>query len=229
MWDTLTEILGLVLGLSGIILLILANETDCWRQDAKDQFASVGLSFRCRGLWSECLFDNMANIWTCDIPPSYLGELPVDMVITRALILVMCVVCICAIPMLLCGMGCTRLVSDAGSQKARLTASAGTLFLFGGTSGAVGVLWYAVGTFIKYRREATYAIPGVTYELGYSYWFAVAGVVCVCAVGIMLLSVTCSTRKRMNKGKIHRATLLLTGHNNHMPTSPLPGHSKTYL
>ncbi|RXM95402.1 hypothetical protein EOD39_16923 [Acipenser ruthenus] len=116
----------------------------------------------------------MANIWTCDIPPSYLGELP-------------------------------------------------------GTSGAVGVLWYAVGTFIKYRREATYAIPGVTYELGYSYWFAVAGVVCVCAVGIMLLSVTCSTRKRMNKGKIHRATLLLTGHNNHMPTSPLPGHSKTYL
>ncbi|XP_066546762.1 claudin-16-like [Amia ocellicauda] len=138
--NTAAEILGLVLGLSGIGLLILANATDCWRHDAKDQFSSVGLSARCRGLWSECLFDNMANIWTCDIPLSYLGDLPVDMVVTRALVIVTCGVCVVGIVGLVCGMKCTTLVCDADSQKDKLTVAFG--------------------------------IPGVTYELGYSYWFA---------------------------------------------------------
>ncbi|KAH1175690.1 hypothetical protein KIL84_022215, partial [Mauremys mutica] len=109
-----------------------ASAYDQDQQDAKDPHSSVGLSSRCWGLWSECVFDNMANLWTCDIPISYLNE-------------------------------------------------------HSGLSGAIAVLWYAVDTVQKYRLEVSLGIPGVTYELGYSYWMAAAGTICICVTGILLI------------------------------------------
>ncbi|XP_053137530.1 uncharacterized protein LOC128338726 isoform X6 [Hemicordylus capensis] len=103
------------------------------KQDAKDPLSSVDLSNRCRGLWSECVFDNVANLWTCDIPISYLSEHP-------------------------------------------------------GLSGAIAVLWYGIDTVQKYKLEVSLGIPGVTYELGYSYWMAVAGMACASSTGVLLIA-----------------------------------------
>ncbi|KAJ8400223.1 hypothetical protein AAFF_G00399170 [Aldrovandia affinis] len=102
------------------------------QHDAKDQFSSVGLSFRCRGLWSECLLDNMAHIWTCDIPLSYLGDLPAGIVATRVSIVVTCGVCVLAILMQIFGMQCTKLVSATRGQKDKLIHGSCALFLCGG-------------------------------------------------------------------------------------------------
>ncbi|XP_075762535.1 claudin-16-like [Pelodiscus sinensis] len=115
----------------GLLFFALCTGTDCWRQDAKDPHSSVGLSARCRGLWSECVFDNMAHLWTCGIPVSYLGEHAAALVVTRALAIVTGLLCLGAVPCFIAGMKCTRLIRE---QKHQLSLAAGTLFLLGGKS-----------------------------------------------------------------------------------------------
>ncbi|KYO30027.1 claudin-16-like [Alligator mississippiensis] len=160
-------------------------------EDAKDPHSSVGLSSRCRGLWSECVFDIVASLRTCDIPTSYLSKHPAVLVTTRALVIVTGVLCVGAMPSLVIGMRCTHLMRSNAHHKYKFTLAAGTLFLLGGLSGAAAVLWYAVDTVQKYRLEVSFGIPGVTYELGYSYWMAVAGAFCTCAAGVLLLVANC--------------------------------------
>ncbi|XP_019367571.1 PREDICTED: claudin-16-like [Gavialis gangeticus] len=185
------DVLGMALGGLGLLFFVLCAGTDCWREDAKDPHSSVGLSSRCRGLWSECVFDNVARLWTCDIPTSYLSQRPAVLVTTRALVIVTSLLCIGAMPSLIVGMRCTHLMRGNVRQKYKFTLAAGTLFLLGGLAGTAAVLWYAVDTVQKYRLEVSFGIPGVTYELGYSYWMAVAGTLCTCAAGILLLVANC--------------------------------------
>ncbi|KAL4658579.1 claudin-16-like [Arapaima gigas] len=129
----------------------------------------------------------MANVWTCDVLLSYLGNLPADMVGVRVLIVVTCGVSILAVPPMVCGMKSTKLVSDESGQKQSLICTSGVLYLFAGVSGTGGLLWYGAETFIKYQEEVLLGIPGVTHELGYSYWFAVGGVACMLWSGLALL------------------------------------------
>ncbi|XP_050787920.1 claudin-16-like [Gopherus flavomarginatus] len=202
------DILEMAVGGLGLLFFALCTGTDCWRQDAKDPYSSVGLSSRCRGLWSECVFDNMANLWTCDIPISYLSEHSAALVITRALVIVTGILCLGAVPCLIAGMKCTKLISDQVHQKYKFSLAAGILFLLGGLSGAIAVLWYAVDTVQKYRLEVSLGIPGVTYELGYSYWMAAAGTICVCVTGILLIVAKCpSTHTPRLERKHPRACL----------------------
>ncbi|XP_069468275.1 claudin-16-like [Ambystoma mexicanum] len=194
------EFLALLLGGIAVLSLIVSSVTDCWRQDAKDPHSSVGLSSRCRGLWSECVYDNMADLWTCDIPVSYLNEHPVSLVITRALMVVKGVLCIIALPILILGMKCTTFV-HVKRQKYAFSVSSGILFLLGGLSGGVAVLWYAVDTVLKYRLEVSLGVPGVTYELGYSYWMTAAGTVCASTSGMLLIGMKCSQTQMEKKRK----------------------------
>ncbi|XP_042199706.1 claudin-16-like [Callorhinchus milii] len=191
MGTTFVQVFALFLGLSATVLLILADVTDCWRKDAKDAFSSVGLSYRCRGLWSECVYDITADYWTCDIHTSFLGHLPSDLVITRALVIVANGACVAAALILVCGMKCTRIVGDSGAEKSRLTLCAGAMALIGGMSGGIGVSWYAVETVIKYRFEVGFRIPGITYELAVSFWLAGAGVLCLWLCGTLLATTLC--------------------------------------
>ncbi|XP_039610858.1 claudin-16-like [Polypterus senegalus] len=223
MVEAWAEVLALIVALLGLTLLILANETDCFRQDAKDQFASVGLSIRCRGLWSECLFDNTANIWTCDFPVSYMGELPAEVIVMRVIDVVTCGMCILAIPLLICGMSCIRCMNETESRKVKLVLSSGLLFLFGGVCGLSGTGWYAAATWNKYKQEVILGIPGVTYELGYSYWFAICGVLCEVMVGILLLIIWRHNNQQLNRREHQRCM--------HPPvkTLCLGANTKTYL
>ncbi|CAM4671169.1 unnamed protein product [Caretta caretta] len=173
------------------------------QQDAKDPHSSVGLSARCRGLWSECVFDNMANLWTCDIPISYLSEHSAVLVITRALVILTGILCLGAVPCLIAGMKCTKLISEQVHQKYKFSLAAGTLFFLGGLSGAIAVLCYAVDTVQKYRLEVSLGIPGVTYELGYSYWMAVAGTICTCVTGILLIVASCASTRTPRRWRRH--------------------------
>ncbi|XP_042336201.1 claudin-16-like [Sceloporus undulatus] len=182
------DVLTLVLGGLGLVLLILCAGSDCWRQDAKDPLSSVGLSVRCRGLWSECIFDNVADLWTCDIPVSYLGEHPAVLVVTRGLVILSGFMTLSAVPLFVAGMNCTNLCHDKVPQKYKFSFAAGSLFLLGGLSGAVAVLWYGIDTVQKYKLEVSLGIPGVTYELGYSYWMAAVGVACATASGILSIA-----------------------------------------
>ncbi|XP_075696886.1 claudin-16-like [Rhinoderma darwinii] len=116
----------------------------------------------------------MANIWTCDIPISYLSDHPVVLVVTRALVIVNGILSIAAIPVLILGMKSTNIIHRGGDHKMLFYRAAGIMLLLGGVSGLVGVFWYAIDTAIKYRMEMVLAVPGITYELGYSYWFAAA-------------------------------------------------------
>ncbi|XP_019350828.2 claudin-16 [Alligator mississippiensis] len=102
------------------------------QEDAKDPHSSVGLSSRCRGLWSECVFDIVASLRTCDIPTSYLSKHPAVLVTTRALVIVTGVLCVGAMPSLVIGMRCTHLMRSNAHHKYKFTLAAGTLFLLGG-------------------------------------------------------------------------------------------------
>ncbi|KAJ7306469.1 hypothetical protein JRQ81_009823 [Phrynocephalus forsythii] len=164
--------------------------------EAPDPLSSVGLSVRCRGLWSECIFDNVADLWTCDIPVSYLSEHPAVLAVTRVLVILSGILSLLATPAFLVGMRCTKLFSDTDAQKHNFSLAAGSLFLLGGLLGTIAVLWYGIDTVQKYKLEISFGVPGVTYELGYSYWMAAVGAACAAASGIVLLAVECSPAQR---------------------------------
>ncbi|KAM8927439.1 claudin-16-like [Pelodytes ibericus] len=185
------QISSLVLAMLSFLSFIISSLTDCWKQDAKDAYSSVGLSVRCRGLWSECVYDNMASFWTCDIPVSYLSDHPVSLVITRALVIVKGLLCLIAFPLLVLGMKCTTIISTGDQQKGQFCQAAGIMLLSGGICGAVAVGWFAIDTALKYRTEVVLAVPGITYELGYSFWLAAVSATCVCISGLLLIGLNC--------------------------------------
>ncbi|XP_068098850.1 claudin-16-like [Hyperolius riggenbachi] len=160
-------------------------------QDAKDPYSSVGLSSRCRGLWSECLYDHMAHIWTCDIPVSYLSDHPVLLVVTRTLVIVNGVLSISAAPLLVLGMKCTTIINKEDDLKMKLSRTAGIMLLLGGLCEGTVLLWYAMDTAFKYRAEVVLAVPGITYELGYSYWLAAVSAGCACVSAVLLICQKC--------------------------------------
>ncbi|XP_063001514.1 claudin-16-like [Elgaria multicarinata webbii] len=211
------DVATIVLGSLGLSFLILCAGSDCWRQDAKDPLSSVGLSIRCRGLWSECIFDNVANLWTCDIPISYLSEHPAVLVVTRVLVILSGFLTFCAVPPFIAGMKCTKLIRNRIPQKYKFSITAGTLFLLGGLSGAIAVLWYGIDTVQKYKLEVTLGIPGVTYELGYSYWMAAVGAACAVSSGALLLVANC-LKAEMPRKEHNRAC-----------NPPVPKGQGTYL
>ncbi|XP_069802721.1 claudin-16-like [Dendropsophus ebraccatus] len=194
--STSLQVLSLLLALLSFISLIVCSATDCWREDAKDPYSSVGLSSRCRGLWSECVYDNMANIWTCDIPISYLSQHAVVLVVTRALVIINGMLSLAATPVLILGMKCTSIVQWGGDYKMRLCKAAGIMLLLGGVSGGVAVFWYAIDTAIKYRTEVILAVPGITYELGYSYWFAAATAGFTSISALLIICINSKTKTR---------------------------------
>ncbi|XP_040271498.1 claudin-16-like [Bufo bufo] len=138
----------------------------------------------------------MANIWTCDIPISYLSEHPVVLVVTRALVIVNGILSIAAIPVLVLGMKCTSSVHKEGDHKMWLSRAAGVMLLLGGVSGGVAVFWFAIDTTLKYRTEVVLAVPGITYELGYSYWFAAASAAFTSIPALLIICVNCRTKMR---------------------------------
>ncbi|KAM4703167.1 claudin-16-like [Rhinophrynus dorsalis] len=213
MGSSSAEILSLVLGILSIVSFLLCSTTDCWRQDAKDPYSSVGLSSRCRGLWSECVYDNMANIWTCDIPVSYLSAHPVALVVTRALFIAKGVLCIAAAPLLILGMKCSTIINSKDQHKLIFSKTSGVMLLMGGVAGGTAVFWYAIDTAFKYRTEVGFAVPGITYELGYSYWFAAASSVCSCSSAVLLISLNCRGKSGADKKMTSTA---LRSHNNAM-------------
>ncbi|XP_053308376.1 claudin-16-like [Spea bombifrons] len=212
MGNSAAEIFSFVLVILSIGSFILSGTTDCWREDAKDPYSSVGLSSRCRGLWSECVYDNMADLWTCDIPVSYLSDHPVGLVITRALVIITGVLCIAAAPLLLLGMKCTTFLSSADRRKVCFSTAAGIMLLAGGIAGAVAVSWFAVDTALKYRAEVGLAVPGITYELGYSYWLAAASAAGACVPALLLIGLNCRRNPTAEK-EANRASQCRSHHN----------------
>ncbi|XP_072282441.1 claudin-16-like isoform X2 [Pyxicephalus adspersus] len=131
----------------------------------------------------------MANIWTCDIPISYLSEHPVALVVTRALVIVNGILTLIATPVLILGMKCTKIIRKKDDVKMNLSRAAGIMLLLGGICGGVALFWYAVDTVLKYQMEVVLTVPGITYELGYSYWFAAGSTGCTCVAALLLLCI----------------------------------------
>ncbi|XP_030277001.1 claudin-16-like [Sparus aurata] len=172
-----TEVPGLLIALTSLLLLIAAAGKDCWRQGAKDQLTSVGLSSRCRGLWGECVHDSMVGLRTCDVSVSYMENLPADLLAMRVAVVGTCIVSVLSILVLIPGLRCTTLIPSVQAQG-RLRQISGALCLCGGVCGATGLLWYGVDTYTRYKQEVTLGMPGITFEFGLSYWLMVGSVLC---------------------------------------------------
>ncbi|XP_060707910.1 claudin-16-like [Hemiscyllium ocellatum] len=225
---TSLQVSSLALGMSALALLIISNLTDCWRSDAKDPHSSVGLSWRCRGLWGECIYDITAAYWTCDMPNSVLGHLPTDVVITRVLVIVPGVACIVAVLFLIGGMKCTK--PSAKTAWNGHMPGFQWVYLPTGIVGSIGMSWYAAETIVKYRFEVSFGVPGITYELAYSYWLASTGVLCMCLAGVLLVSTHCPKINRSSEGKKRNPTFrFLTDQSKHALPASLPDIGKTYV
>ncbi|XP_044205604.1 claudin-16-like [Thunnus albacares] len=172
-----TEVLGLLMAVTSLLLLIAAAGKDCWRQGAKDQLTSVGLSSRCRGLWGECVHDSLVGLRTCDVSVSYMEYLPADLLAMRAGLVGMCLLSVVSILIMIPSLRCTTLIPSTLDQG-KLMQISGALCVCGGVCGAVGLLWYGVDTYTRYRQEVNLEMPGITYEFGLSYWLMVGSVFC---------------------------------------------------
>lgn len=118
------------------------------------------------------------------------------LVVTRALVIVNGILSIAATPVLILGMKCTNIVHWGGDRKIWLSKTAGIMLLLGGISGGVAVFWYAIDTAIKYRTEVVLAVPGITYELGYSYWFAAASAGFTSIPALLIICLNCRSKTR---------------------------------
>ncbi|XP_067104542.1 claudin-16-like [Osmerus mordax] len=182
-------------------MLLSAALSDCWRRGAKDPLSSVDLSYRCRGLWGECIRDNVAGMWTCDVTLSYLEHQPANILSMRVALVLICGVSAISNLLLAPSLMCTRLISDS-IHKRRLMRASGALLLVGdmlfpsGVCGTAGLLWFAVDTFIRYRQEVAFGIPGITYELGLSYWLGVGGVACILTSATTILTIRPASQRR---------------------------------
>ncbi|XP_029947542.1 claudin-16-like [Salarias fasciatus] len=173
------DVPGLLMAAASLLLLAAAAGKDCWREGAKDALSSVGLSWRCRGLWGECVYDGLVGLRTCDVSPSYMETLPAALLAMRLSLLGMGSLCVSSVLVLVPALDCVRLLSSRPEgRRLLLLQVSGALCLCGGVCGAVGLLWYGVETYSRYTLEAALHTPGITFEFGASYWLLLGSEAC---------------------------------------------------
>ncbi|XP_048398705.2 claudin-16-like [Stegostoma tigrinum] len=137
---------------------------------------SLEVSQKCRGLWWECVTSTVDGIRTCDDYDSILSDLPLKLVMTRALMITADILAGFAFIILILGLDCTKFLKDNPAIKLRICFMAGITLLIGGIPGMIGSVWYAVDVYVERTTLVIQNIfLGIQYQWGWSCWLGMAG------------------------------------------------------
>ncbi|GCC27989.1 hypothetical protein chiPu_0006415 [Chiloscyllium punctatum] len=123
------QVVAFFISLVSACFLIVATWTDCWMVNADD---SLEVSQKCRGLWWECVTSTVDGIRTCDDYDSILSDLPLKLVMTRALMITADILAGFAFIILILGLDCTKFLKDNPAIKLKICVMAGITLLLGG-------------------------------------------------------------------------------------------------
>ncbi|XP_007896097.1 claudin-16-like [Callorhinchus milii] len=208
----MVQILAFSLALLSTLFLIVATWTDCWMVNSDD---SLEVSQKCRGLWWECVTNNVDGIRTCDQYDSILAEHPFKIVLTRALMITSDILTGFGLIVLILGLECVKILKDEPQVKLRICYVAGFILGMGGVLGMVGSVWYAVDVYVERVTLLFHNIfLGIHYEFGWSCWLGMVGSTGCFLASVLLTCCICLFRDpRSNRHELsfHQNTRTHTG------------------
>uniref|UniRef100_A0ABM5ENZ8 Claudin n=1 Tax=Pogona vitticeps TaxID=103695 RepID=A0ABM5ENZ8_9SAUR len=178
------QLASFCVALLSTLLLIAATWTDCWMVNADD---SLEVSHRCRGLWRECVTNMQDGVKTCDQYDSILGEHPLKIVATRALLITADILSGFALILMVLGLDCVKVLKDEPQVKLKMRSFSGLVLGVGSVLGLVGSIWYAIDVYMERATLLLHGIfLGVHYDFGWSCWLGMAGAAGCLAASVAL-------------------------------------------
>ncbi|XP_076837544.1 claudin-3-like [Brachyhypopomus gauderio] len=134
------ELVGIVLGVLGCILAIIACALPMWRVTAFIGYNIVTAQIMWEGLWMSCVVQSTGQM-QCKVYDSMLA-LSQDLQAARALTVISILLIIIAVLIFIVGAQCTNCIED-DTAKAKVVILAGILFLVSGVMQLIPVCWTA--------------------------------------------------------------------------------------
>ncbi|KAK1790353.1 hypothetical protein P4O66_013994 [Electrophorus voltai] len=134
------ELIGIVLGVLGCMLAIIACALPMWRVTAFIGYNIVTAQIMWEGLWMSCVVQSTGQM-QCKIYDSMLA-LSTDLQAARALTVISILLIVVAVLVFIVGAQCTNCIEDE-TAKAKVVILAGVLFVAAGLMQLIPVCWNA--------------------------------------------------------------------------------------
>ncbi|XP_064186854.1 claudin-1-like [Anguilla rostrata] len=162
------QLLGFGLAFIGFIGLIASTAMTEWKASsyAGDNIVTAQATYE--GLWMSCVSQSTGHM-QCKAFDSLLQQ-PMELQITRALMISSILLSGTAVLVAMVGLKCTTCLSEDQQQKARVSLVGGILFLIAGFCALVASSWY--GQRITARFYQQYITSDVRFEFGKALFIA---------------------------------------------------------
>ncbi|KAK1789967.1 hypothetical protein P4O66_002215 [Electrophorus voltai] len=182
------QVLGMILGVSGWLGVMVACCLPMWRVAAYVGQNIVITQVVWEGLWMSCVVQSTGQMH-CHIYDSMLG-LPQDLQAARALTVIAVLAGVAGITLAVAGAKCTNCTADPAS-KPRIMLAAGGAFAVGGLLLLVAVCWTANTIVMDFHDPLL--LETQKREFGNSLYFG-WGASCLLILGGVILSCSCLSR-----------------------------------
>ncbi|CAI5775254.1 claudin-15-like isoform X1 [Podarcis lilfordi] len=191
------QISALLLAFLGLILLLVASVSNCWKFSIPTT-TLITASWIYEGLWMHCVATSLGSV-QCK---KFFSLLSLETYIQacRALMITSLILGMCGTLLTLLGLKCTQLGSNSENAKSRIAMLGGMVFILAGLSSMVAISWYAERITAQFF-DSFYG--GTKYELGYALYLGWAGSLLSILGGIFL---TCSACKEKHRDYKYAAT-----------------------
>ncbi|XP_036378547.1 claudin-1-like [Megalops cyprinoides] len=148
------QVLGFCLAFTGFAGLIASTAMNEWKASSYVGNNIVTAQAMHEGLWMSCVSQSTGNI-QCKAFDSLLDQ-PMDLQVTRALMISSILVSCTATLVAVVGMKCTTCLAEDQKQKNRVALAAGILFIIAGFCALVATSWYGKNVTTRFYQDLRY-------------------------------------------------------------------------
>ncbi|XP_018581641.1 claudin-15-like isoform X2 [Scleropages formosus] len=179
--NAVTEVVALLLGFVGVLMVGVSLEDPYWRVSSDDGNV-IRTACIYENLWRSCATDS-TGVFNCRDFPS-LFALPGYLQASRALMITAIVLGACGVLATLVGMRCSKAGGENYVLKGRIAGVGGVLFVLQGLCTMISVSWYAFNITQEFFDPL---YPGIKYEIGEGLYIGwCSGTLAICG-GVCLL------------------------------------------
>ncbi|KAJ8274556.1 hypothetical protein COCON_G00091810 [Conger conger] len=147
------QLLGFTLAFLGFIGLIASTAMAEWKASSYAGDNIVTAQAMYEGLWMSCVSQSTGQI-QCKQYDSLL-QLPVEVQVTRGLMITAILLSFIAALVAMVGMNCTTCLENDMQQKAKVAMAGGILFIIAGVAGLIASSWYGNRIAVKFYDPFT--------------------------------------------------------------------------